>query len=149
MTLSELYNYADRKNIKIECYDFKQIQCASVCVNDNCYIAINPFNIETYADEKVKLAHEIGHCEAGSFYNKYSPLDIREKHEYAANKWSINKLIPKDELANAILNGYTECWELAEIFEVTCEFMYKAMEFYENDESFKRFLLSLKQAQSF
>ena len=86
----------------------------------------------TLADEKVKLAHELGHCETGSFYNRYAARDIRQKYENRANKWAYKKLVPQDELAEACLQGYREPWELAEYFGVTEFFLRNALEFYRN-----------------
>ena len=39
--------------------------------------------------------------------------------EYRANKWAIKKLAPKDEMEEAMKNGYTEIWQLAEYFGIT------------------------------
>ena len=78
------------------------------------------------------LAHELGHCETGSFYNRYAARDIRQKYENRANKWAYKKLVPQDELAEACLQGYREPWELAEYFGVTEFFLHNALEFYRN-----------------
>ena len=94
-----------------------------------CFVAIDPFKIENTADEKVKLAHELGHCETGAFYNEYSKFDIRAKHERRADKWAIKKLVPEDELKEAC----TFCnnrYELAEHFGVTEDFMQKVLDYY-------------------
>lgn len=75
------------------------------------------------ANERVHLAHEIGHSMTGAFYNPYTPLDIRAKHEYRANKWAVKQLISGEELHEAMAEGYTEIWSLAEYFNVTEDFM--------------------------
>lgn len=74
------------------------------------------------------LAHEIGHCETLAFYNAYSPLEIRERHESRANRWAVSKLVPVRELTEALKNGINEIWDLAEFFNVTEDFMRKAIE---------------------
>ena len=79
----------------------------------------------------MKLAHELGHCETGAFYNEYSKFDIRAKHERRANKWAIKKLIPEDELKEACTFCYNR-YELAEHFGVTEDFMQKALDYYIN-----------------
>ena len=95
-----------------------------------CYIGMDPFQIETSAQERVHLAHELGHCKTGSFYNVYSSLDIREKQEKKADRWAVMQLIPATELKKALLSGVTEVWELAEYFDVTEDFIRKAIEIY-------------------
>lgn len=75
------------------------------------------------AAARVHLAHEIGHSVKGAFYNPYSPLDIRQKHEYRADKWAVQQLISAEELDAAVADGYTEIWSLAEYFDVPEDFM--------------------------
>lgn len=130
MEIDELYALADHQGIRVDCYPFAVCTSMSVMLGENCYIAIDPFKIHTHAEEKVKLAHEMGHCETGSFYNLHAPLDIRAKHEHRADAWAIKKLIPRDKLLSAFEAGYTEKWELAEHFGVTEDFMQKALEYY-------------------
>lgn len=128
--LAEFYNYAEQQNIAVLSLATRKVQCMSMIDEDGeCGIGINPFMLESEADEKVKLAHELGHCETGAFYNKYSPFDIRSKHERTADKWAIKKLIPEDELKEAC-KYCTNRWELSQHFEVTEDFMQKALDFY-------------------
>ena len=65
----------------------------------SCAIAIDPWKMETLADEATSLGHELGHCETGSFYNPFAALDVRQKHENRADKWAIQHLVPRDELS--------------------------------------------------
>ena len=71
--------------------------------------------------------HRLGHCLTGSFYNRYTPYDVRRRHENRADKWAVRSLIPAPELDEAIASGHTQMWELAEHFGVTEEFMRKAV----------------------
>lgn len=129
MTLTELYDIAEQD--KIDIYSFQMNECESMSVlqNGDCFIAIDPFKLHSETDEKVKLAHEIGHCETGAFYNEYATCDIREKHERRADKWAIKKLIPEDELKEAC-KYCTNRWELSEYFGVTEDFMQKVLDYY-------------------
>lgn len=129
MTLTNLYNIAESDNIMVYSYDLGVIDSLSLLHNGKCFVAIDPFQIKSTADEKVKLAHELGHCETGAFYNQYAVCDIRSKHEYTANKWAIKKLIPEDELKEAC-KYCTNRWELSEHFGVTEDFMQKALDYY-------------------
>ena len=76
------------------------------------------------------LAHELGHCEYGGFYNRYSKYDIRAKAERRADKWAFAKLVPYGRLMQAVRHGIAEVWELAELFDVSCEFMQRAVDYY-------------------
>lgn len=128
--LNDLYETADNSGIMVDCFDLKYSQSLSIMDrNGNCFIAIDPMQLKSEKDEKVKLAHELGHCETGSFYNRNSPFDIREKHEHRANIWAVKKLISKPELESLLKSGY-EKWELAEYFEVTEDFINLALKMY-------------------
>lgn len=131
MTLDELYDRAQQQGIEIDNFAMREI--VSVSFPEN-WIAIDTRKIKTRAEEKVVLAHEIGHCETGSFYNIHSPFDRRERHEYKANKRSYQILIPHAELKAAVKKGLTEIWELAEYFDVPCEYMQKAAEYWRQVE---------------
>ena len=131
-TLVELYDYAEKQNIEVISLATRKTQCMSVIDEDgDCGIGINPFMLKSEADEKVKLAHELGHCETVAFYNEYATCDIREKHERRADKWAIKKLIPEDELKEAC-KYCTNRWELSQHFGVTEDFMQKTIDYYKN-----------------
>lgn len=131
MTLDELYIYAEDREIEVDDFSMRELVSASF---PEGWIAIDTKKIKTKAEEKITLAHEVGHCETGSFYNIHSPYDLREKHERRANVWSYKTLIPHEELLAAIKQGITEIWELAEYFGVPCEFMQKAAEYWRQIE---------------
>ena len=131
MELLELYQLADAEHIPVYSFDLPQTHSLSLMNNDgSCAVAIDPFGLNSTKDEKIRLAHELGHCVTGSFYNRYSDFDIKARSEYRADKWAIKKLIPKDELQAAFEQGYTEPWDLAEYFNVTEEFIIKAVNYY-------------------
>lgn len=134
--LLDLYDLAEIHNIGVYWFDLGAAESLSLQMEDgSCAIAMDPWRIPTLADEKVKLAHELGHCETGSFYNRYAARDVRQKHENRANKWAYKELVPEDELKNAVRQGYHEPWELAEYFGVTEAFLRGALEFYNRGTS--------------
>lgn len=107
----------------------------SMCIqtdNQRCYIGMDYSVLENEADRRVHLAHELGHCITGSFYNRWAVADVRKKHENKADKWAIEKIIPREKFYQAIDAGYKDAWALAEHFDVTLEFMKKAMCWYEH-----------------
>lgn len=129
--INRLYNLAKQENITVEAFALNSREALSITGADGqCYVAIDPQNITSLADERTKLAHELGHCMTGSFYNVYSSFDSRKRHENRADRWAIKKLIPEDELKKAMANGYTALWELADLFGVNEDFMRKAVSLY-------------------
>ena len=127
MTTASLYAYARRHGHSVFQRNLKKVSSLSVLLGDgSCVIGIDRSAL-TAAQERTQLAHEIGHCETGSFYSRSVKVDCRQRHENRADKWAIHRLISADALDDAVAAGYTELWELAEYFGVTEEFMQKAV----------------------
>ena len=133
-TLNELYQLAEQSDVDI--YDFRLDNIKSISLMESCgdcRIAIDSTQIKTSAEEKSILGHELGHCVTGSFYSRYSPLDVRQKHENRANKRAILTLIPFDELVDVVVSPWNSLHDIAEHFDVTEEFMLMALELYRHE----------------
>ena len=129
--LLELYDFAETEGIDVDWFNMPLADSLSIILpGGSCCIAIDPWKVHTLSEEIVALGHELGHCETGSFYNEYTPFDIRQKHENQADKWAIEHLISADDLDQAVANGYTTIWSLAEYFNVTEDFMRKVVCWY-------------------
>lgn len=122
--------YATSQDIDVDWLPLSSLDALSIEHKGEYAIVLDPNKIESSTDENTKLAHELGHCLYGGFYSSTTPLYIREKHEYKANVWAVKFLVPWDELHEAIHNGITEPWELAEYFSVTEAFINLALEYY-------------------
>ena len=78
--LLELYDLAEQHQTPVYWFDLGAAESLSLQMEDgSCAIAMDPWRIPTLSDEKVKLAHELGHCETGAFYNRYAARDVRQK----------------------------------------------------------------------
>ena len=131
ITLQGLYRIAEEQNIAVDHFPLKKREALALMdEGGDCYVAIDPLKIQSENDERNKLAHEMGHCCTGAFYNQYSGYDCRQRHENKADKWALLRIIPVDELDDAIAAGCTELWELAERFSVPEQFMQKAVCYY-------------------
>ena len=131
MEIRSLYDFAKQQNIEV--FDFSLPQTGSMSVMEedgSCAIAIDASVKDHGVQERVHLGREIGHCVTGSFYNRYAAVDCRQRHENRANKWAVQALIPVDDLDQAIADGCTEVWELADRFGLTEDFVRKAVCFY-------------------
>lgn len=132
METYELYQEASARDIPIIILDIPENGSMCVQTETRCYIGMDYDVVEEAADRRVHLAHELGHCATGSFYNRWAARDIRQRHELRADKWAIEKLIPKEALETAVASGFRESWELAEYFGVTEPFIRKAVCWYKN-----------------
>lgn len=130
-TLLDLYEYAENQGIDVDWVPLEQATSLSIPLPDGSYaIAVNPWKLDTLEQETVCLAHELGHCETGSFYNRLAKLDVRQRHENRADKWAIQHLIPVEELDEAVTEGCDTIPALADRFGVTEPFMAKAVCWY-------------------
>lgn len=131
MEIGVLYDLAKQENIEVIQFTMP-INGSMSIMDDNgaCFIGIDECVQDGGTQERVHLIHELGHCVTGSFYNRYAAVDSRQRHENRADKWAIRQLIPVEALDDAIAEGCTEVWELAERFGVTEEFIRKAVCYY-------------------
>lgn len=126
----DLYAYAERRNIDVDWIPMRRATSLSVPLGDRYAIALDPWKLGSLAQETVCLAHELGHCETGSFYNQYAALDVRQRHENRADKWAIQHLIPVEDLDEAVADGCEDIPALSEHFCVTEDLMRKAVCWY-------------------
>lgn len=132
METNRLYRIAEENGIVIDRISLPMNLSASVMCENKMYVAIDK-DIRG-AEERVCLAHELGHCQTASFYNIFAPLDVRGKHERRADRWAIKRLIPPTKYKDAIRNGYNDIYSLAEYFDVTADFMQKAVDYYRDND---------------
>ncbi len=129
MTNESLFKYAESQGHEIYYRNLSHTKAITLEQNDRFYIALakNLSRIE----EKELTAHELGHCEYGGTYHRTSSHDLKERAEYRANKWAYYQLAPPDAIAAYVCSGIVTPWDLAEQFDVSCEFMGKAIEYYQ------------------
>ena len=126
--LCDLYQMAEDNNVTIDFFTLHRGEALSMMDTDgSCYIALDPQQLKGSADERTKLAHELGHCLTGAFYNHHSPFDCRQRHENTADKWAVRTLVTEDALIDAVSKGYYALWDLADLFGVTEPMMKKAI----------------------
>lgn len=131
ISLEKCYQIAEKENILVDHFPLSKRAALSIMDTDgSCFIAIDPGKICSETDERTVLSHELGHCITGAFYNQYSNYDCRQRHENRADKWAIKKLIPVSALDDAVAEGCTELWELADRFGVTEDFIKKSVCYY-------------------
>lgn len=131
MEVLRLYDIAREQNIEVVEWPLHQNGSISLMDDDgNCVIGIDESVMDGDALERVHMGHELGHCMTGSFYSIHTAVDCRRRHENRADKWAIRELVPVDDLDQAVADGCSEIWDLAEHFGVTEQFMKKAVCYY-------------------
>ena len=133
MISDKLYLEAEQAGVMVYCgKGLQETKSISVSSDGGMFIGIDDTVMRTRAEERVHLAHELGHCMTGAFYSVRSPLNTRSRCERIANNYAIKKLVDEDELRKVIkeYNGDISVWALADHFTVTEDFMRMALEYY-------------------
>lgn len=133
MVFDELLNLAEELNTDI--YFNNSIIGKSYVVEiekDLYCVNIDRNRTVSQQDMNVCLAHELGHVQSGTlYYNKTTKL-YKGSAEYRADYRAAKKLIPIEKLIDCVANGIVEKYDLAEFFEVTEEFIDRALYIYSN-----------------
>ena len=131
MKTASVYAYARRHGHIIVNMPYKKERSIAVQLpGGQCCIGIDREKLTTSSEENAALLHELGHCETGAFYSRFSPVDDRGKCEEAANRWAVKKALTYRKLLRAMRSGFTESYQLAEYFGVTEEMIRKAYAYY-------------------
>lgn len=129
---ARLFEHLYNNEVDIIVYPMKFCKGASMRQN-GCYaVFIDTAQIGTSAELNHVLAHEAGHCSTGALHKLNSPFELVQQHEDRANRWAIENCIPFYKLKNAMQNGVTECWQLAELFNFPECFICEALDFYKS-----------------
>lgn len=137
-TLQSLYALAKYHKIPVEIFDLPQTESLAIMdEKGNCFIGIDKQSISSEQEELIRIAHELGHCETGAFYNRYSALDIRQKHENRAKHWAYQTLLPAKNIEQAIKQGYVEPWQIAEYTDLPEAFVRDAIVYYRSTNQLK------------
>ena len=134
MISDKLYLEAEQSGITVLCgAELPLTKSVSLALPDGAmFIGIDDSIMQSRAEERVHLAHELGHCVTGAMYNIRCPIMPRQRYERIADAYAIKKLVDEDELRRVIdeREGDISVWELSEWFDVTEDFMRKAIGFY-------------------
>ncbi len=130
METIKLYKIADSQGITVDFTNMPTVKSVCLSVDGKKFIAIDKSVRADSAEERVKLAHEIGHCENEGFYSLWEEESSRIDKEKKADMWAILNLVPLSELELAVKDGNEDLSLLAEHFGVTEAFMQKALQYY-------------------
>ena len=129
MRESDLEDLAEKHGHTIHSVSLSEAPAFSVEDSlSRCHIAIS--DQATGPTRAVLLAHELGHCEYGGFYNYHSLFSIRSKCEAKADRWAYIHMLPISDIQDAIHEGCENIYDLSERCGVTPEFAAKAIRFY-------------------
>lgn len=78
-------------------------------------------------------AHEYGHVVSGAVYGITADSITILKQEYKADKAAAHKFLPVRKIKKAIADGYTELWQLADLFGFDERFILRTIAIYQSE----------------
>lgn len=130
VTFKQVYTALDAQQARLYGYPVGFAKAATIEYNGKYGVFLDMSASFTLAEMLECLCHECGHCATGATHRTGSPWDLVEKHEYKANRWAIEQFLPFNALQDAMHNGCTEPWQLAEAFGLPQPFIEKALHHY-------------------
>lgn len=124
--INDLYAIAERNACQVDAFPISR-PSLSIEHAGKCYIAIRPDVRGTLETESI--AHELGHCVFGGFYNRYSPFDRIQRAERRADKWAYYHLLPPSWLHECFRRMMPLC-DIADEAGVSEEYAAHAIEYY-------------------
>lgn len=132
-TLNEVYNdllaldvtfFAAGYHLSGDC------DAATVRVGHSYGVFLDIDRIRTIRQEKEAVVHEWAHITTDATYCIDAPAAVRQRAEETARRAEIKKLLPFERMRGVIKAGYTQIYELSEIFNVSEDMVTEAIEYY-------------------
>lgn len=113
MNLLQLYGYAEQKKVIVTPWKIDNRKACAIKINQRYHILINDNLIDGEKDERVVLAHELGHCRSDRMYylqDYCNPLYKSNiaKAERKAKDEACRLLVNSEELKKALCESESE-----------------------------------------
>ena len=137
-TLEQLEDYAYEQNINVQRH-FHVSKLRGFCVisSNRKIIALNKARLRNSAEEIVVFAEEIGHLETNSlmplsdYINPEYKRWTKIRNELLAKRWAIDRLLPVEQIQEAIDYGCSNDYEVADYCGVNIAFLNDAIKYYQ------------------
>ncbi len=133
MTVNELYALSALKGITVHSVKCPKSKAISLSIEGDKFIGIDRHVFKNEYDERLILAHELGHSLTDGYYSDVeNPINVR-RMEHRALKKTVELLVPENELSPLLCEDVT-VFELSEHFSVPEDLIKKALWFYYRKE---------------
>ena len=134
MNLTELYGYATQKGITVVNWKIDNKKACAIKMEKKYHILMNDRLINGEREERLVLAHEIGHCRSDRMYylqDFCNPLYRQNiaKAERKANNEACRLLVKPEELKKALCENDTE-YAAAESLDLDLHTFYMVVDYY-------------------
>ena len=136
-SIEKLYQEAYDNEIHIVDASYSNTKKAAACIRDEIKVlVIDKKSIHTSAEKRVILAEELMHFETGLMYqldddcNTYAKRLERSKIESWNMRHVVRRYLPSNDIQRLIDKGIEHNYEMAEMLEVTEDFLSFAIDYY-------------------
>lgn len=129
MELLDMYRMAENEKIDVLNYKWTNTKARIFEIDKKYYIGLDYKQINNSIEEKELLAEELGHYYCDALYYIGCDKVLIDKCEHRAKKWEYSALIPLKKLKEKLKQNF-DLYDLAEIFNVDCKYMYDCINFY-------------------
>lgn len=129
-SLSEFYGYCKQNDVDI--MPFAALPRPACTVRDGGYYAVvlNFKRLHTVRQVRTAMLHESGHLHTGALHKVDSPFQLVAQNEHRADADSFRRCLPAEEICQAMRQGYTEPWQLADYFDLDEDYIKKALHYW-------------------
>lgn len=126
-----LIQYAYDRNIFVINYKMLSFPSCAMEVEGIYDVTLDLAQLQTTPEQCVALGHELGHIETRSLNQMGGRYDAIGHNEHRAWAWAVQRLLPQNKLEDALHECGGRLWEVAELLEVTQEFVERALAYYQ------------------
>ena len=129
-TAADFYKYCSDNCIDVMPYFGMPYAAATIRDGKWYCVSLDFSQIKTIKDLNTILLHESGHLRTGALHKVDSPYQLVAQAEYRANADSFDHFLPPEEIVFAMKRGYTEPWQLSEWFNISEDYINKALHYW-------------------
>ena len=130
--VSDFFRYARVNHVLVAPYRNDISAGITMRINGRYGVFLDFEQLDTACRLNTVLGHECAHLKTGALHKVDSPFELEARSEYKARRCFTEEYLPFEKLALAMKNGYTQPWQLSELFEVEEDAVRWALDYYVN-----------------
>lgn len=107
------------------------LKAVTIRTGEKYGVFLDPNEITTSTERAAIEAHECGHIATATTHTLDAPFDEILRQEYRADRWAVHHFLPVRKLKKAMLDGYVETWQIAELLDYPQSFVERAFVIYQ------------------
>lgn len=109
------------------------LKAVTIKANEKYAIFSDTDDLNTMSALASAEAHECGHVATGSVYSFEADECTLLRAEMKADRYAAHKFLPVRKIKKAIADGYTELWQMAELFGFDERFIQRTIDVYRRE----------------